>query len=707
MSEEAFGEGVRAADDGQPFQPVDGSPEGKGESVPPAEHPPVNQLINVFHSGVEASGANFGFGVEVSRAGSQAASGPMPRERVAALTRHFVEPEPFEGAVTALRRRAVVTLCGPDGSGRLTGAVNLLVRVLGEQAPIVKLSPTKSLRELAGHRFDEGTGYLLPGWFGAFDQEAEHHWEQIQAELFGHGSFLVVTSSEENRRTASTTRIGWSPPGDRGAVVRAHGGGVLADADVEKVVEALPDDMPMASLVEVTGLLAGGRTPEEAISSVLRQAARDQAREWFEKGPTRDEVLDITVLAFLPGLSERRFGQCRELLKAALAETVPEGPAPAAEAGDPPPRPVEEAFPQVRGRQLENPLVRIRQVIVDGRPRRVIELREPEAQRFLFAEMAGRFDEYFWDAVRMWLEGVLIRPELSLHIAAGLARLAASNFDEVEGSYLDPWSRAAGRAEPARSHARQRRLTTVHVLWFMCFDEDLAPVALRVAAGWAAWGGTPGQKYNAIIAFSGVLGRLYPIEAVRNLWRLARNRGAVLGPLAIEGFGGLFLSQDDTDGRVRVIRFLENKIRTLRGDGARIETYGIALRAMLTVYETGDPQGRPLAARLLCERPELAGVMGHTWAALLVNRPVRHAALVALHANLDALPRHTERPELVAQRLGDVLGTALKKDHQDDLVRDFSALAELPADRRDGTHQVTAALFSAIERAQRRRGEEA
>ncbi|MGI5166573.1 hypothetical protein ACQEU3_19680 [Spirillospora sp. CA-253888] len=709
MSEEPSGEGVHTDGDGQPFQSVNASPDAdrREEEPPPPAHPPVNQLINVFNSDVAAAGANFGFGKAASRAGRQSVSGPMLQERVAELTRRFVEPEPFETALEELRKRTVVTLCGPDGIGKYTGAVNLLIRVLGDQAPIVRLSPTRSLRELAEHRFDRSTGYLLPGWFGAIDQEAELHWERVQGELHEQDSFLVVTSSEESRRTAMTARIEWSPPEGAEAVVRAHADGALADADIAKVVEALPEDTTMACLVEVTDLLVRGRSPEEAISSVLREAAKEQVHDWFEQGPTREQVLDVTVPAFLPGLSERLFGECRELLRVALAELVPEESAQEADPADRPPRPALEPFPQVRGRQLGNPLIRIRRVVVDGRPRRLIELREPEAQHFVFAEMAERFDEYFWDAVRIWLESVVTRSEFSLYIAAGLARLAGSSFDEVEGSYLNPWSVAAGKGEPARSHARQKRLTTVHVLWFMCFDEDLAPVALRVAAGWAAQGGTAGQKYNAIIAFSGVLGRLYPIEAVKNLWRLACNRGAVLGPLAIEAFGGLFLSQEDADGRVRVLRFLENKIRKLRGVPTKIETYGVALRAVLAVYLTEDPQGRPLAARLLCERSDLAGTIGYTWSVLLVNRPVRHSALAALHANLDALRHHTAEPELVAQRLGDVLGSLLTKDQQDELADDFRAFAERPANRRNGTAPVAAALFAAIGRAQRRMGEQA
>ncbi|GGU92392.1 hypothetical protein GCM10010182_04560 [Actinomadura cremea] len=707
MSEDVPPEGLHTDDDGQPFQPVE-DPSGTGghRDPPPAEHVPVNQLINVFHSDVEAVGANFGFGSAASWTSRRAVSGPMPRDRVDALTRHFVKPEPFEAAIEALRKHSVVTLCGPEGSGKLTGAVNLLVRVLGGKAPIVRLSSTRSLRELADHRFDRGTGYMLPGWFGTADREAELHWEQVQGALRERGSLLVVTSSEENRRTAVTARIEWSPPGDRGAVIREHAGGRLADADVMKVVEGLPEAVTMACLIEITDLLLGGLPPGEAVSSVLWEAAKGQVRSWFEQGPTREQVLDVTVPAFLPGLSERRFGDVRESLKATLAEMVPEELA-GIESADRAPRSAEVVFPQARGRQRENPLIRIRQVVVDGRPRRLIELRDPEAQRFVFAEMTERFDERFWDAVRIWLEGVLIRPELSLHIAAGLARLAASSFDEVEGSYLDPWSVATGRGEPARSHARQKRLTTVHVLWLMCFDEDLAPVALRVASGWAAQGGTHGQKYNAIIAFSGVLGRLYPIEAVKNLWRLAGNRGAVLGPLAIEAFGGLFLSQEDAAGQERVVRFLENKIKKLRGVPNRIEMYGIALRAMLAVYRTDDQRGRPLAAQVLCERPDLADAIGYTWSVLLVNRPVRHSALAALHANLNALRYHTERPEVIAQRLGDVLGGLLSKDQQDELTEDFTAFAERPANRRDGANPVTAALFAAIERAQRRMGEEA
>lgn len=707
MSEEVPGEGVHTDDDGQPFQPVDKPVEADGRGAPPpADHPPVQQLINVFHNDVAASGANFGFGEAANWTSRQTVSGPMPRDRVDALIRHFVEPEPFEAAVEALRRHSVVTLCGPEGSGKLTGAVNLLVRVLGGKAPIVRLSSTRSLRELADHRFDKGTGYLLPGWFGTFDREAELHWERVQGDLCERGSFLVVTSSEENRRSTVIARVGWTPPEDWGAVIREHAGGGLADADVTKVVGELPEAVTMASLVEIADLLVHGLPPADAISSVMRGAARDQVQGWFEEGPTREQVLDVTVLAFLPGLSERRFGECRESLKAALAEMVPEEPA-GVESADRPPRPVKEVFPQARGRQLENPLIRIRQVTVDGRPRRLIELRDPEAQRFVFAEMTGRFDEHFWDAVRVWLEGVLIRPELSLHIAAGLARLAGSSFDEVEGSYLGPWSVATGRGEPARSHARQKRLTTVHVLWLMCFDEDLAPIALRVASGWAAQGSTHGQKYNAIIAFSGVLGRLYPIEAVKNLWRLAGNRGAVLGPLAIEAFGGLFLSQEDLAGRARVVGFLENKIKNLRGVPGRIEVYGTALRAMLAVYRTDDQRGRPLAAQLLCERPDLVDAIGYTWSVLLVNRPVRHTALAALHANLDALRYHAELPEVIAQRLGDVLGGLLSKDQQDELIRDFTAFTERHANRRDGANPVTAALFAAIERAQRRMGEEA
>ncbi|NEA26902.1 hypothetical protein [Actinomadura bangladeshensis] len=711
MSEDVLGEGVHTDGDGQPFQPVGatseaGRHEAEESEITPAEHASVNQLINVFHNGVEASGANFGFGGAVSWTSRQAVSGPMPRDRVDSLTRHFVEPAPFTAAIEALRRHSVVTLCGREGGGKLTGAVNLLVHVLGGMAPIVRLSADRSLRELADHQFDRGTGYLLPGWFGGVDGEAELHWEQVQGKLRARGSYLVVTSPEENRRAAVTARVEWSPPEDLAVVVRAHAGGELPDADVARVVGELPEEISMARLVEITDLLVEGVPPMEAISAVLRKAAKEQVHRWFEGRPTREQVLDVTVLAFLPGLSERRFGECRESLKAALAELVPEEP-PGTDPPDRPARPAEDPFPQARARQLENPLIRIRRVTVDGRPRRLIELRDPEAQRFIFAEMTGRFDEYFWDAVRVWLEGVLIRPELSLHIAAGLARLAGSSFDEVEGSYLDPWSVATGSGEPARSHARQKRLTTVHVLWLMCLDEDLAPVALRVASGWAARGGTPGQKYNAIIAFSGVLGRLYPIEAVKHLWRLAGNRGAVLGPLAVEAFGGLFLSQEDLAGRARVVRFLEDKIRKLRGARGGIEAYGTALRAMLAVYQTDDRRGRPLAAGLLCEWPEMADAIGYTWSVLLVNRPVRHAALGALHANLDALRYHAKEPEEIAQRLGGVLGGLLSKDQQDELARDFTAFAERPANRRDGANPITAALFAAIERAQRRMGEEA
>ncbi|TDB99312.1 hypothetical protein [Actinomadura sp. 7K534] len=706
MSEDIPAEGVHTDDDGQPFQPVDNPSETDGRRAPPpAEHAPVNQLINVFHSDVEAVGANFGFGGAAGWTRRQAVSGPMPRERVDALIRHFVKPEPFEAAIEALERHSVVMLCGPEGSGKLTGAVKLLTRVLSGKAPIVRLSSARSLRELADHRYDAGTGYLLPGWFGTVGGEAELHWERVQGELRKRSSFLVLTSSEENRRTAVTSRIEWSPPEDWGAVIRAHAGDGLADADVTEVVEGLPEAVTMASLVEITELLVKGLPPEEAISSVLREAAKGQVRNWFNEGPSREQVLDVTVLAFLPGLSERRFGDVRESLKATLAEMVPEEPA-GIVAADRPAIPAEPVFPQARGRQRENPLIRIRQVVVDGRPRRLIELRDPEAQRFVFAEMIDRFDEHFWDAVRIWLEGVLIEPELSLHIAAGLARLAASSFDEVEGSYLDPWSVATGRGEPVRSHARQKRLTTVHVLWLMCFDEDLAPVALRVASAWAAQGSTHGQKYNAIITFSGVLGRLYPIEAVKSLWRLAGNRGAVLGPLAIEAFGGLFLSQEDAAGRERVIRFLENKIRKLRGVPNRIEMYGTALRAMLAVYRTDDQRGRPLTAELLCMRPDLANTIGYTWSVLLVNRPVRHSALAMLHANLDALRYHAEEPEVIAQRIGGVLGGLLSKDQQAELVADFTAFAERPANRREGANPVATALFAAIERAQRRVGGE-
>lgn len=705
MAEGDIGEGVRVDELDQPFQPVGKKVEdGKGdESSPDSEHPRVNQLINVFHQGVEASGANFGFG-EASRASRHAVSGPVPRERVDALIRHFVEPEPFEFALQQLRRHAVVTLCGPEGSGKLTSAVNLLVRLLGADAKIVRLSLTRSLKELAEHQFDKDTGYLLPGWFGPFDQEAEHHWERIQGDLREKGSFLVVTSSEESRRAGMTTRIEWSQPDDREAVIREYVGDGLTDADIATVVETLPEDVTMARLVEITDLLAQGLPPEDAISSVLLEAARDQVRDWFESNPTREQVIDVTVLAFLPGLSERRFGECRDLLKRELAEKVP---APSAmTTAELLPGSTNEAFPQARARQLKNPLIRIRKAIVDGRPRRLIELREPEAQRFLFAEMTGRFDEYFWDAVRSWLEKILIKSDLFLPIAAGLARLAGSSFDEVESSYLVPWANATGRNEP-RMHARQKRLMAVHVLWFMCFDEDLAPVALRIATGWASKRSTHAKKYNAIIAFSGPLGGLYPLEAVKNLWRLSLNRGAVLRPLAIEAFGGLFLSQEDAEGRARVIQFLRNKIKRLRGVPAQIEIYGIALRALLAVYGTEDPQGRPLMAQLLCGRPDLIDVVGYTWSALLVNRPVRRQALTTLYANLDALRHHDEKPELIAQRLGDVLGGLLSEEQQADLASDFAAFIEKPSNRRLGTASITAALLAAIERARRRMGKEA
>src|SRR5262249_45003293 len=147
-----------------------------------------------------------------------------------------------------------------------------------------------------------------------------------------------------------------------------------------------------------------------------------------------------------------------------------------------------------------------------------------------------RFGFQLWDPVRRWLgelSQLQLRPEIRGELAFGLARLARSDFADVNNSFLQPWSKGVA----------SERATAAMVLWFMSEDEKLASLALRTAMEWGQDNGLH-RAITSAIALGGPLGLRFPAEAMRRLCFLAL-RAKRIGVVARISLAFLFATAAD------------------------------------------------------------------------------------------------------------------------------------------------------------------
>ena len=297
----------------------------------------------------------------------------------------------------------------------------------------------------------------------------------------------------------------------------------------------------------------------------------------------------------------------------------------------------------------------------------------------------------FWIAIRDWLADLIgdttIR-DVQVSVAAGLAMLAFDALDEVEGSYLHPVGRR-GTSVVRPVHRRVR--------------------AVADGAGRLTVPGSPADRdrlgqqrdpacqWTAAAALSGELGAAYPATAAARLWHLV-GQWRDVPTEAVIALASLFA----TLTRVRegqeahqVLTLLQERMNRVRrqvegagGDGeggqdsVRLvpsaswrEDRRNRERAMLCILEVlavRDPLTKhPSITSFLQGRPEHLGLVAELWTVVLVHRPYRKRALVALLDAVRGFDHVSDDPETAARSLGDALTEALPAAEHPPFSADF------------------------------------
>ena len=487
-------------------------PEPTAEPVSPADPAPAaqaatgsdeafsqqfNQVVNNIY-GVEGRRIIAGFtNAKASR--RIWATGRLQPDDISQATNGYVAPESYDTALQALKVHHLVALDGAVGVGKRAGAIHLLRSVT--DGSLIVLSPQTTLDNLAEREFERNSGYLL------IDRKAEGTpvdadfvWLSVKNQVIERGAYLVITTTT-GRPPDQIRHVGWRRPDIR-AVLRT----MLPDADeglVELVVEGLPAECPMTDVATLAARIAEGKDVNTALAE-LDDSAATRVRDWFDKAESRADVVAVTALAFTEGVNNRTF----ELLRDRLAEVLlTHIPPPVKVAGRNKAR--EDNLPRGRSDALKGLIAAHRRM--DGDIARTeLVFQGGSDRRFVIAELWNRYEAKFWNAVRDWIDEIVLA-QPSFEIAHGLAILAAIEFDEVHESFLKRWADGAIGANG--------QVMATSVLWYMCGEESTAPVALRLATMWATQG-SPAQRWTAAMAFGGELGAVYPSDAINRLWNL-------------------------------------------------------------------------------------------------------------------------------------------------------------------------------------------
>ncbi|WP_410621546.1 hypothetical protein [Amycolatopsis sp. cmx-8-4] len=618
----------------------------------------LTRAVNQFNGPIYADGAQFGIGPRRPER-VKAAAGMLDDADVVAELRGYVPPGCFDTALTALGKDHVVGLHGSRGTGKRAGATALLREVTG--GPLYVLSPMNRLKSLAEREYAAGSGYIIADRIAERKTaDVDFTWRTVRDRVRDQGAYLVVTTTTptEQGEVDSVAQVRWEPP-DLRTVLRARLAGRADREDViEQVLRAWPDGGQLHDLVGVAADIADGTAVAEALPK-LDASLQDQVRIWFDEERDERDYLAVTALAFLDGARQRTFESALAQLEGKLAETVAGGEPDALERTQP------ELLRQHRLKlYAHDSLIKIERVGTDGVARHCPRFKEPRYRGFVLAELWAREEAPFWDGVSAWLDEVM--PKEGLRVAAGLAELARSAFDEVD-DILAPWADGR-RGWPGQT-------TATHVLWLLSYDEALAPEALQLAAHWAGRG-SPAERWTGAVALSGELGARYPHEAANRLWQLILQSHTVTGDAHV-ALAGLFVTLiKRTEDAGVVLTLLDGKLRRLAKPGATPGYIRATTRAILSVLSARDRiAGRHAAIEHLCAAPDRAApVEGRLWAAALCNRPTRKRALTVLRASLNDLKHLCEDPVAVATALGAAISDALPAGEADLLRTDFAAL---------------------------------
>jgi hypothetical protein len=627
---------------------------------------------------MEVGTAYFGFGGERLDA-RDSSTGLISEDAIKEALTCFVQPESFEGALSTLVKKYAVILEGSAGSGRRTGALSLLDRVV--PGPVQRIQPGVTLDELHTWDFEPDQAYVV---IDHVSQEAgsssEYSWDSLCEALRSKGDARLVITRNGPVKYAET--VLWQRP-EAAVLMRSRLDGAEIPAEtIAAVLNQLPKHWTVPDLVECCRRL---RAEPEAVASavsVFNVNAAKEVMEWFDAGRSRREIVEVTTLSFATGLGERQFEGLADRFEAVLEKHLP----------TPEPASGERASP------VTDPLSRRRRARHDGPEGLILRTRvlsgvvpryEPQFKseyhwRAVLAELHAGYDLTFWNAVNEWSGQVLKaaeRPEEITAFAIGLAGLAAVDVEETM-AILDLFTSSQSATVSGVNCAA---LT----LSLMASDDDLAPIALRIAIAWLNQRNLS-RKLAAGQALVADLGLRYPAEAARRLWQLIAQDDD-LSDTAIDApaflFANLVLNGRDADDVLAMVnekvqrfnnpRWPQRDAGSFRLDNRMVHLSLDMALGLLEVSEVeesdtappaeagkaavaaGDPARskkveRSSVFRYLESKPEGADVVAQIWVTLLRNRRYRLDGLEALWAGLRGC---SDR-----ERLGPVLGSAVQ-DH--------------------------------------------
>lgn len=635
--------------DGLGAEDGDGVPHAGADTNGDQGFGPTSTVINNFYAEVGAHTVGVsGGGSPVGRV-VRRESGALVAADIRRALRHYLQPEPFSRAREILTARHLVVLAGPEGCGKKSGTLELARTTCPDAESHTVFPPTRSLAELAGYKnYRCGQVYLLHDWVPVTadpGSAARYDLSQLTARLTTAGAYMAITfeSDARLRPLLGDLCVPWSPPDPVTLLdhcTQAAPELRLSEDERQQLRARAAEIRSPRLIVRLATAAAGGLTAALAEAGESENSA---VTTWFESRPARRKVWSVTALAFLSGVSERRFE--RQLAVLTAARTSSSAPPTANEERDRTAN--DDPFPQTQW-----------DLVNDGGIGEFIAAHDPAApvgsehrpsfrtrscRLQVMTELNRRFGDELWGPVRDWLCALADQPFSETQIAAGygLALLARSALEEVEASYLTPWS--AGNL--------RNRLMAVNVLWSMAEDDQLAPAALKITVSWVRNRGQE-RAIAAALALGGPLGYRYPSEAMRWLWGLAQ-RSERIGRVARTAISQLYTVESEAElDKGIVVRFALQKVRPIIKPDSPVRERHAALAAATSILGTRQVStGMPATASVLRTRPADIRPLGELWAATLNSVPHRLDAVRTLNAALAALADDPNSAE-IASRLG-------------------------------------------------------
>ncbi|HEX4703757.1 MAG TPA: hypothetical protein VH352_16625, partial [Pseudonocardiaceae bacterium] len=431
--------------------------------------------------------------------------------RITTLLRGHVRTAPFDEAVRRLTDHHLLVLTGDEGVGKRVGALAILAAVSGPGLSVTSLPPSRTLIELAGGTFQPGRGYLVRDWIGDRSSSALQQFDVDQLrralERPRHGAYLVLTCQlrPAQRQQLADVIVDWTPPPPV-AVFDAHircAGIELAPDQGALMRERIVDLRRPRDVVAVAERAGQG---VDAAFAVLGEADHQQVVDWFDRKPEPRPLLSVAALCFLDRTPDLLFQNLLSRLvvrvnEHAAIDSVTRTPTATAAGG---------AFPQQASSELA-----LDTVVIGGSGdtggHRIRTFASPHHHERVIAELVRQYGFELWEPMRIWIDEVAALPSspIQVPLAFGVALLGRHAPDEVE-SFLEEWSNGLA----------PQRLTAAYILSWMCLDDTLAAMALRIAQRWTSGAGTR-RAATAAMAFAGELGIRYQNEALNKLWHLA------------------------------------------------------------------------------------------------------------------------------------------------------------------------------------------